>query len=992
MRLRSPNLVAAALLSLTGTEVRRHASAQRRGNEGETCPPGSLALKLIVLLTALLFPVLGTGSAWALGEPSHVSFVPQPGAFPLARRGVASRLYVDPADWPGVRRAVGSFAGDLQAVTGQTPLVISTLPTNAAAELVLIGTIGRSAAIDRLIAAGKLDVSAVRGHWEMSVTQIVENPFPGVRSALVIAGADKRGTIFGVYDLSEQIGVSPWAWWADVRIPHHATLFVSPGRYVQAEPRVKYRGIFLNDEAPSLSGWTQEKFGGFNHLFYEHVFELLLRLKANYLWPAMWGSAFNEDDPLDPRLADEYGIVVGTSHHEPMLRAQQEWKRHGTGPWDYTANAPELDSFWAEGIRRNRSYESTITVGMRGDGDLAMSPTANTSLLERIVADQRRIIAANADPAVKDPQIWALYKEVQEYYEKGMRVPDDVTLLWCDDNWGNLRRLPTAEERKRPGGAGIYYHFDYVGDPRSYKWLNTYSITKVWEQMHLAATYGADRVWIVNVGDLKPMEFPIEFFLTMARDPERWGKDHLDAYTEAWARREFGPEHAAAIAELVTLYTKGNSRRKPEQLEPGTYSLLMDHEADRIDAQWHALAARSAALQAQLPAEQQASFFELVGYPVEASATVNEMYIAAGRNRLFAKEGRASANRWADETRRLFAHDAELTDAYNHKLADGKWDHMMDQTHIGYTFWNQPPLNAMPAVQQVQPSAETRVQVFAEGSAEPGGSLPPFDEANHQTRTIDLAPVGDAPVAYRATASVPWITLSNSNGTATTDTTLAVQIDWPHAPLGWASGTVQVTQPNAPPTLVHVQAYRPPQALHGFVEDNGQISIDAEHARQSGPTNGPHWERLPGFGERLSAMETYPSLAPSTTVGAPSACLAYEVEVLHPGSWFLQTALAPSLPFQPGKGLRYSIRLDAGAPIQVDAWPLNATGESWADAVSNGVHRVTTPLGSLTAGPHALQLCRVDPGIAVEWLTLYKDHPPASYLGPPESASGTDLH
>jgi len=353
--------------------------------------------------------------AVALGDPQRVSFTPERGGFALADGKHLAPLCVGAADWPGVALAVVSFAGDEQAVTGQKPETSQKIPVDAA-NLVLVGTVGRSPMLDRLIASGKLDVSAIRGRWEMSVTQVVENPFPGIKHALVIAGADKRGTIFGVYGLSEQIGVSPWTWWADVRVPHHDTLYVDGSRFVAAEPTVKYRGIFLNDEAPSLTGWAKEKFGGYNHLFYEHVFELLLRLRANYLWPAMWNSAFNEDDPIDPRLADEYGIVMGTSHHEPMQRAQQEWKRHATGPWDYTTNAAELDSFWAEGIKRNRAYESTITIGMRGDGDLAMSPTANTALLERIVAEQRKTIAAEADPAVKNPQIWALYKEVQQYF------------------------------------------------------------------------------------------------------------------------------------------------------------------------------------------------------------------------------------------------------------------------------------------------------------------------------------------------------------------------------------------------------------------------------------------------------------------------------------------------------------------------------------------------------------------------------------------------
>ncbi len=469
------------------------------------------------------------------------------------------------------------------------------------------------------------------------------------------------------------------------------------------EPAVKYRGIFLNDEAPSLTGWVNEKFGGFNSKFYVHVFELLLRMKANYLWPAMWNSAFNEDDPENPRLADEYGIVMGTSHHEPMLRAQQEWKRHGTGEWDYSTNAAVLDDFWRKGIERNKNYESTITLGMRGDGDKPMTEGSNIALLEKIVADQRAILQQNMTPDIaSEPKVWALYKEVQDYYEKGMRVPDDVTLLWCDDNWGNIRRLPTPEERKRSGGAGIYYHFDYVGGPRNYKWLNTYSITKVWEQMNLALEYGADRIWVVNVGDLKPMEFPIEFFLSMAHSPKRWGKDNLEEFTRMWAAREFGEEHAAEIASMIDDYTRYNSRRKPEQLEPTTFSLTNYGEADRVDREWRELSERADKLAPELPENERASFFELVQYPVDASATVAEMYIAAGRNALDARLGRAKANSDAAETRALFAKDAELSAAYNHTLLNGRWDHMMDQTHIGYTYWQEPPLNAMPAVTEVQ--------------------------------------------------------------------------------------------------------------------------------------------------------------------------------------------------------------------------------------------------------------------------------------------------
>jgi hypothetical protein len=935
-------------------------------------------------------------NAHALGDPNHVVFQSQPHAFPIASTGHPTSILVDPADWSGVTRAATSFAADVASVTGNSPTILHTLTTSTDRNIILIGTIGRSPLIDRLIAAHQLDVSMVQGHWESSLTQVVEHPFPGITSALVIAGADKRGTIFGIYDLSEQIGVSPWAWWADVPIRHHDNLFLIAGKYIQPTPRVKYRGIFLNDEAPALSGWTQEKFGGYNHLFYEHVFELLLRLKANFLWPAMWNSAFNEDDPADPILADEYGIVMGTSHHEPMMRAQQEWKRHGKGPWDYTLNKQELDDFWRYGVRRNKNLEELTTIGMRGDGDMAMSADTNTALLERIVADQRKILSEEVNPDVtRIPQVWALYKEVQGYYEKGMRVPDDVTLLWCDDNWGNLRRVPTPAEQKRAGGAGIYYHFDYVGDPRNYKWINTNSIPRVWEQLNIAAAYGADRLWIVNVGDLKPMEFPIELFLDMARDPARWNQDNLDTYTRDWATREFGPEQAPEIASLISTYTQYNSRRKPELLDPTTYSLTVDHEADRIEKQWQDLVARAKRINDVLPEPYRPAFFELVLHPILASSTVGEMYIAAGRNRLYAEEGRASANFYADETRKLFAQDAAITDEYNHKLLNGKWNHMMDQTHIGYTTWQQPALNAMPAVQQVQPLAGAHMVVFPEGPFTPEGAgpagiraLPTFDSVNRQTRTIDLANRGTQPFTFTATASAPWVHLSSTSGEVTTDQRLSVTIDYSQLPLGSNTASITIRQKDSgtPSTTIPVIALQAPSGnVRGYVEDAGTVTIDAEHTAARHPANGLSWQTIPGLGNTLSAVETFPVNAPSTLTAAQQPCLDYDFYLFTPGERSVQTVLAPTLPFLPGRGLRYTLAVDTKPPVTIDAWS-NYSEMEWRRVVADNVRKVDTPLGTLTAGTHSLHLCRVDAGLTPERIIIYQgDHPPATYLGPPES-------
>jgi hypothetical protein len=942
-----------------------------------------------ILYVFVLIFSLSPNYANALGERQMISFHPVSGAIVLTEQKKASPLLIADDEWPGVLRAADSFSKDIEQVSGIEP---KKYP-NASAQnpnAIIVGTLGHSSLIDGLVKKNKINVDAIRGRWEASIVATVNYPLPNIARAIVIAGSDKRGTIFALYTLSEQIGVSPWAWWADVRIPHHDGLYVLPGIHLIPSPAVRYRGIFLNDEAPALSGWTKEKFGGFNHQFYEHVFELILRLRANYLWPAMWGNAFNEDDPLNPKLADEYGIVMGTSHHEPMIRAQQEWKKHGTGAWDYISNSDELKRFWAEGIARNKEFESTITIGMRGDGDMAMSPSINIALLEKIVADQRKIIAANEDPKKHDPQIWALYKEVQKYYEKGMRVPDNVTLLWSDDNWGNLRRLPTPEERHRPGGAGVYYHVDYVGDPRSYKWLNTYSITKIWEQMNLALEYGANRVWILNVGDLKPMEFPIEFFLTMARDPKLWGKDSLDSYTRAWATREFGPEHADDIARLVMLYTKYNSRRKPEQLEPTTYSFSGDSEADRIENEWISLSKDAEKISKLLPENEKASFFELVQYPVEACANLGLMYIAAGRNRMYARQGRASTNFWAQRTEDYFKLDGGLSLKYN-TLLNGKWNHIMDQTHIGYVSWFDPIVNTMPMIQKIQIPHTKNLGIYPEFSSKkvwsPSGRFNGysfiFDPANRQTRKIEVAPLGTVQANVSIASSEPWVKLSSTNKTIYEDTSIQVSIDWGHIPQLPAEATVTVRANEQPPLPIKIQVQALPQNTHGFVENTGIVTIDAEHFSDSESDGKISWEKIPGFGLTLSGMESFPVNASSTLPEQPQACISYDFTTLTSGERTLQAILAPTLAFQPGHGLRYSVKIDQEPMHMIDAWGKYSDAE-WSQVVSDGVHNVLTSLGNLPAGPHTIHFCRVDAGVVLERLLIFNTQP-QEYLGPLES-------
>ena len=440
------------------------------------------------------------------------------------------KIHYDSNDLKGVSIAARNLQTDLQKVCGGQITFSSAADAN-----IIVGTIGHSAAVDQLVKAKKIDGKALKGKLEKYIITTIGQQ-------LVIAGSDRRGTIFGIYELSQQLGVSPWYYWADVPVVHHDKIFVKNGVFTDGEPVVRYRGIFINDEAPCLTSWVKNTFGTDygGHDFYEKVFELILRLKGNFLWPAMWGWAFYADDPQNGKLADEMGVVIGTSHHEPMARNHQEWARHREefGAWDYQKNKETLDKFFREGIERAKGTEDLITIGMRGDGDEAMSAEADTKLLEDIVKNQRRIIQeVTKRPAKETPQVWALYKEVLEYYDKGMTVPDDVLILLCDDNWGNVRRVPKAQERNHPGGWGLYYHVDYVGAPRNSKWLNVTPSQNMWEQLQLAYQYGIDRLWVLNVGDIKPMEYPITLFMDMAWNPNSVSVNVSDSHTTDFCRQ-----------------------------------------------------------------------------------------------------------------------------------------------------------------------------------------------------------------------------------------------------------------------------------------------------------------------------------------------------------------------------------------------------------------------------------------------------------------------
>ena len=691
---------------------------------------------LVLLGPALVFGSgqLRAAEIRACSEPVSVCERGSNGDFALIRSGQPVPVFVDKEADPAVHHVAASFADDLERVSGHRPLAIADI-TAAKDGAVVIGVLGHSAVIDGLARAGKISATDIAGQWEAFREIVVEKPFPNVPRVLAIVGADRRGAVFGTYDLSNGMGVSPWYWFADVPVRREANLFVTAGSR-RDQPLVKYRGLFINDEDPAFNSWARRTFGGINSAMYAHVFELTLRLKGNLLWPAMWRpKAFFEDDPRNRVLADEMGLVIGTTHHEPMMRAHDEWHRHTEdgvtgGAWDYSTNAENLRKFWRGGIERMRSkgggqsYESIVTVGMRGDGDRPMGGAKAMSLLQTVVADQRKIIAeVTGKPADQTPQVWALYKEVQDYYDRGMQVPDDVTLLFSDDNWGQIRRLPGSGPPRR-GGAGVYYHFDYVGGPRNYKWLNTNEIGKVWQQMDLAYARGARALWMVNVGDIKPMEFPLSFWMDMAWNPEGMTLDALQAYPETWARETFGASLAEPIGELLRTYGQLASRRKPELLDADSFPL---GEFDRIVTEWQRLEQRALALKPRVPKEAADAWYQLVEHPISALSNLYDLYYAVAWNRRLAAARDPRANVFADRAEAAFRRDQEISAAY-HALAGGKWDGMMSQVHIGYTSWNDPAEQKMPEVRRVPGSA-----VFEEPHASDVSRLEAID-APHFSR------------------------------------------------------------------------------------------------------------------------------------------------------------------------------------------------------------------------------------------------------------------
>lgn len=604
---------------------------------------------------------------------------------------------------------------DDEAITKYALINLKNDLTNVLGEEAILATESKNskiivATIDTSLAKSQKNYELLREALNKKEQYII-TVFEG---QLQLIGNDRRGTIYAIYEFLSQIGVSPWHYWMDVPIKKQAELYLNEPFFLIDAPKVEMRGFFINDEWPAAGNWATKHFGhlmnekgekmnSFNHLYYEKLFDLLLRLKGNFIWPAMWDSAFYADDLENSKLAQKMGVIIGTSHHEPMGRNHQEWIRnhgqYGNGDWDYESNQEGLEKYFRQGIERSYQTEDIFTLGMRGNGDEAMGEGENISLLEQIINKQRKIISEVTGRSAKEtPQIWALYKEVQDYYDKGMRVPDDVILLLCDDNWGNLRKLPSLENRDRKGGFGIYYHYDYVGGPRNSKWINVSQIQRTWEQITLAYNYGVRKLWVVNVGDLKGQEYPLSYFMDLAWNPEQ-SLEEMEGYTKNWVEKQLGGNYINDASKLLAAYSKLNMTISPELLDKDTFSLEIDYEFERILANYRDLSNQAGQLFVLMPEEYRQVYEQLIYFPLVATANLYEMYYAQAIN--WKSNDTKIVNQAADKVEWCFKRDAELTSHYN-SLNNGKWEHMMSQTHIGYHDWQEPEYQIMPEIRRLK--------------------------------------------------------------------------------------------------------------------------------------------------------------------------------------------------------------------------------------------------------------------------------------------------
>lgn len=975
-------------------------------------------MKHLILMLSALVAVSAGHAQVAVHEKSPETKY----AFTLASPRQTAAILYDASDAAVVKRAAELFAADVEAVTGRRPQVTSA--TGETGPAVIVGTVGGSALIRRLSEAGKIDTAPLEGAWERYLIQTVANPLPGIRKALVIAGSDRRGAAYGLFTLSELIGVSPWYWWADVPVKKHAALHVdAPPTYSQM-PSVRYRGIFLNDEDWGLTPWASQTFeperGNIGPRTYAKVCELLLRLKANYLAPAMHpvSTSFNQI-PENKLVADTFAIVMGSTHCEPLLlNTASEWDTQTMGPWNYDKNKEGINRVLTQRVRENSPYENVYTLALRGLHDGAMSTTLpmheKVRMLQQALLDQRQILAENIDRPVETvPQAFTPYKEVLEIYSNGLELPDDVTIVWPDDNYGYMKRLSGVREQRRTGRSGVYYHVSYLGVPHSYLWFSTTPPSLMYEELRKAYDTTADRLWLLNCGDLKGSEMQVSLFLDMAWDIGRFTADNVVTYPARWLAGIFGEAYYDRLEAMTREHLRLAFPRKPEYMGWGYHWNRFDHnceqltdtdfsftnydEAPRRLEAYRKLGARAEALLHEIGDEARPAFYQLVYYPLRGAELMNRMTLGGQRNRWYARQGRAATNAVRDEVQRCYDSLQVITRGYN-SLLGGKWNHMMSmrQNYDGVSaYFNLPHL----ATHDAAGAPRLALQVAGEDvtGARAFHALPAFDNYLRRTYPVEIYNRGGGTLAWTAHASEPWVVLSKSAGKTADEERITVGIDWEKAPSGNAVPAQIVFRAGEQSEKVLVSLFNPTAPsraeLRGiYVENNGCVSIPAAGCHRVREN-----DRI-----KITAVEDLGIEGPALQLGDPTAplqifrsrdvpCAEYDFYAFDAGSVDVYTYVLPTFPLHADRDFRigentntdtkYSVQIDDGALATPSSSHVEYS-QVWFESVLRNCAVNKSTLHIDKPGRHTLRIRVGDPGIVLQKIVLDFGGMKRSYLGP----------
>lgn len=959
--------------------------------------------------------------------------------FSITEKGKVSPILIDKSDAKVVQIAANLFSRDVASISGKALPVVNKVPKSFKT-LIIAGTI-ESKYIKQLVAKKKIDISSLEGKWENYSIQHIANPFNGVENALVVIGSDRRGTAYGILELSRNMGVSPWEWWADVAPEKKDVLKIDISEIHFKGPSVKYRGVFLNDEDWGLERWAtlnyEPEAGDMGPKTYAKIFELLLRLRANTIWPAMHSSTEPfYSFPDNKKVADDYAIVIGTSHAEPMLsNINTEWDHSTMGEYRYDTNAETIKKLFTKRVAETSKYEGIYTTGMRGEHDSPMivgedDTDAQVQLLEKVITDQRELLQKGfKTSAANVPQAFVPYKEVLKYYQNGLKLPEDITLVWTDDNYGYIRQLSTLEEQKRSGGAGVYYHTSYWGRPHDYLWLNSTNPALMWEEMSKAYSFGSKNLWILNSGDIKPHEYNAELFLDMAWNMEDFSSsESVTTHLKKWVASKFGENNSYEITNLLEENNRLSFIRRPEfmawsQVEPVTKAKQTemtqfhygDEVGDRI-ASYEALISTSNKIYKEIQQEQKDAYFQLVHYPIAAAGNMNLKWLYHYKNEFNAKQGRQSALLFGKKSEEAYSEIGKLTDYYNTKIKQGKWKHMMNSSPRYLPVFDAPSI-ILPRNNEANGLALALESYEMEANAKSVNSfadvLPVFNAYTQNKYYVDVFLKGETATNWKAIPQAAWIKISEVQGVLNTqnpEQRLWVTLDWDKVPKGIDKKEAPLGHDYQliPPSYkvnsaidfvsekdtitIGISAYNPRfKALEnytGFVEDKGFVSINAENYSQSEKGTTTNWEVVQGLGYSGKVISALPRTAKAQVseneILANSPSVLYDFYTFNFGEAKIQIQAIPTHAQNKFYGVRCAVAIDDAAPVIVDFQTFGRS-DVWKENVLRNAAIGTTNQIVNRAGKHTLKIWMVDPGVMLDKILIDLGGKKNSYAFPKET-------